>query len=149
MSRQPIVAAPNTPFAQVWKLIFEKRVSGLPIVVKGNVLVGIVSEEDVIEKLYPSYEEYFFDPMSAKNFEAMENIPSDVSAIPAKDFMSRNIFTTTEETPIMKAASTMLVNRVSCLPVVRMKQEKMILVGIICKGDIFGQLFKTMLGRKK
>lgn len=149
MSKNPIAATPNTPFEQVWKLIFEKRISGLPITGKGNRLVGIISEEDLIGRLYPSYEEYFFDPLSAKNFEEMEKNLTDVSDLQAKDVMNKNVFITTEETPIMKAASIMLVNRVSCLPVIKTKKGKAALVGIICKGDIFGQLFRNMRGKKK
>ncbi len=148
MSLNPIKAAPGTSFAKLWKLIFEKRISGLPIVVKEKELVGIVSEENLIERLYPTYEEYFFDPQFAKNFEKMEKNLLDVSGLFAKDVMNKNVFTTTPDSPIMKAASIMLVNHVSCLPVVRMRKNKKILVGIICKGDIFGHLFKTMLIKK-
>ncbi|OGY18391.1 MAG: hypothetical protein A2900_04030 [Candidatus Chisholmbacteria bacterium RIFCSPLOWO2_01_FULL_50_28] len=148
MSKNPISATPNIPFKDVWKLIFEKRISGLPITGKGHQLVGIISEEDLIERLYPSYEQYFFDPLSAKNFEEMEKNLTDVSKLRAKDVMNKNVFTTTEETPIMKAASVMLVNRVSCLPVIKTKKGMATLIGIICKGDIFGQLFRSMRQKK-
>ena len=147
MSRNAVTAAADTPFEKIWELIFEKRVSGIPIVGKQNRLLGIISEEDLIEKLYPSYTDYLFDPQS-RDFEKMEDKIADVSGIKAKNLMSKNVYTTTEEAPIMKAASSMLVYKVSCLPVVKEKGRNKYVVGIICKGDIFSQLFTKKLGKK-
>ena len=147
MSRNAVTARAETPFEKIWELIFEKRVSGIPIVGKLNLLMGIISEEDLIEKLYPSYADYLFDPQS-RDFEKMEDKIADVSGIKAKHLMSKNVYTTTEEAPIMKAASSMLVYKVSCLPVVKEKGRNKYVVGIICKGDIFSQLFTKKLGKK-
>ena len=147
MSRNAVTAGAETPFEKIWELIFEKRVSVIPIVGKLNVLMGIISEEDLIEKLYPSYADYLFDPQS-RDFEKMEDKIADVSGIKAKHLMSKNVYTTTEEAPIMKAASSMLVYKVSCLPVVKEKGRNKYVVGIICKGDIFSQLFTKKLGKK-
>jgi len=147
MSRNAVTAGAETPFEKIWELIFEKRVSGIPIVGKLNVLMGIISEEDLIEKLYPSYADYLFDPQS-RDFEKMEDKIADVSGLKAKHLMSKNVYTTTEEAPIMKAASSMLVYKVSCLPVVKEKGRNKYVVGIICKGDIFSQLFTKKLGKK-
>lgn len=145
MSRNPITVSPNTPFNKVWELIFEKRISGVPVIDKNRLLLGIISEEDLIEKLYPTHEDYFFDPLFARDFERMEENVVDASNLKAKDFMNKNVYSTTEETPIMRAASSMLIYKVSCLPVVREKKDKKIVVGIICKGDIFSQIFKARL----
>lgn len=149
MSRKPITARSDTPFNKMWKLIFIKRISGIPVVDRKKTLLGIISEEDLIEKLYPSYEDYFFDPLYARDFEQMEERVADVSHLKAKDFMSKQVYTTTEDAPIMKAASSMLIYKVNCLPVVREKRKKQILVGIICKGDIFGQIFRSRLSDQK
>ena len=147
MSRNAVTARSDTPFEKIWELIFEKRVSGIPIVGKLNLLLGIISEEDLIGKLYPSYADYLFDPLS-RDFEKMEDKVADVSGIKAKNLMSKNVYTTIEDAPIMKAASSMLVYKVSCLPVVKEKGRNKYVVGIICKGDIFSQLFTSKLGKK-
>jgi CBS domain-containing protein len=147
MSRNVVTAPPDAPFRKIWELIFEKRVSGVPIIDEKKVLVGIISEEDLIEKLYPSHEEYFFDP-SSHDFEQMEENVAKVSKLKAKDFMSKNVHTTTEDTPIMRAASSMLIYKVSCLPVIRKHRRKKTLAGIICKGDIFGHIFRANVLKK-
>ena len=147
MSRNAVTAGAETPFEKIWELIFEKRVSVIPIVGKLNVLMGIISEEDLIEKLYPSYADYLFDPQS-RDFEKMEDKIADVSGLKAKHLMSKNVYTTIEDAPIMNAASSMLFYKVSCLPVVKEKGRNKYVVGIICKGDIFSQLFTKKLGKK-
>lgn len=150
MSRNPISVLPDTKFGNIWEIIFERRISGLPVVHEDNQLIGIISEEDIIEKLYPSYEEYFFDPQISRDFERMEANISKVAKLEAKDFMNKDVYTTTEDAPIMKAASSMMIYRVSCLPVTEEARHKKILVGIVCKGDIFSQLFRVnMEGTKK
>jgi len=104
MSRNAVTAGAETPFEKIWELIFEKRVSVIPIVGKLNVLMGIISEEDLIEKLYPSYADYLFDPQS-RDFEKMEDKIADVSGLKAKHLMSKNVYTTTEEAPISSFTS--------------------------------------------
>lgn len=148
MSRSPITVSPEASFDEVWKLIFAKRVSGIPVVDRQNSLLGIISEEDLIEKLYPSYADYFLNPGSW-DFESMEENLEVASRLRARDFMNKHVYTTTEDAPIMKAASSMLIYKVSCLPVVRDHGRRQKLVGIICKGDIFGQIFRSRLANKK
>lgn len=142
MSRNAISAGPSAPYRKIWRIIFEKGVSGIPIVDNKNTLLGIISEEDLIEKLYPSYEDYILDP-SSYDLADLEGSVKKASKFKASEIMSRNVYTTTEETPIMKAASTMLIHKVSCLPVVRETGKSKRVVGIICKGDIFGQMYRA------
>lgn len=147
MSRNVVTASPNTSFEEIWELIFDKRVSGIPIVDKKNNLLGIISEEDIIETLYPSHADYFFDPQS-RDFEEMEKNVKKLKKLTAKDLMSKNVYTTSENAPILKAASSMLIYKVSCLPVVKEKGKRKKLLGIICKGDIFGHIFKSAIAGK-
>ena len=91
MSNQPITAKLNTSFIELWRLIFEKHISGVPIVDPQNTLEGIVSEEDIIEKLYPSYEDFIFDPQSALDFEEMERNLPDLHKLTARDLMNKDV----------------------------------------------------------
>lgn len=149
MSKRPVTASPNTKFDKVWELIFEKRISGLPVVDKKNHLLGIISEEDVISKLYPSYEQYFFDPQASRDFEQMEKNISKALKLFAKDIMNKEVHTINQDDPIMKATSSMLVYKINCLPVIKSKQNKKILKGIICKGDVFSQLFRSNIKKHR
>lgn len=148
MSKKPITVKPDEKFEKIWELIFEKRISGIPVVDKNNNLIGIISEEDIISKLYPSYEQYFFDPSFSRDFEQFEENISDSLDLIAQDIMNKEVYTAKENDPIMKAASSMLIYKVSCLPVIEKKKDKKKIIGIICKGDIFSQLFKRNIRKR-
>lgn len=149
MSRKPITVTPSTSIENIWSTIFIKNISGLPVVDRHKNLLGIISEEDLIQRLYPSHEEYFLDPSESRNFENMETNFSKLKNFKARDVMNKQVFVTREETPMMRAAALMLLYKVSCLPVVRPKKNKKKLVGILCKGDVFSHLFKSHLAKSK
>jgi CBS domain-containing protein len=147
MNTKPITTTKQDDVKKIWKIIFEKQVSCLPVLDKGNTLIGIISEEDLVEHLFPTLEEYFFDPQYARNFFEMEENIKDISHLKAEDIMNRDIFTTTKDIPIMQAASSMLIHKVSCLPVIDPQNDK--LFGIICKSDIFTHLFQKVILKEK
>lgn len=149
MSTAPVTASSETSFLKLWRLIFDKHISGIPIIDKQNELLGIISEEDIIEKLYPSYEDVFLDPTASRDFSEIEHNLSRAAKLKAIDFMNKEVFTTSEDTPIMKAAASMLINKVSCLPVIETQEDRKYLKGIICKHDIFNELFLANLGKVK
>src|SRR3990170_4212437 len=93
MSRRPITVAPKTSFSQVWELLFGKRVNCLPVTTKNNILLGIIAEEDLLDRLYPSYEEVISDPLLASRFEDIEERLTDsaIVRLTAKDIMNRNV----------------------------------------------------------
>lgn len=54
MNRNPITTSPNSSFEDVWKLIFEKRISEPPTVQENQKLLEIISVDDLFERLYPT-----------------------------------------------------------------------------------------------
>jgi acetoin utilization protein AcuB len=50
MTPHPITVEPNTPLKEAAKLILENKIGGLPVV-KGNDLVGIITETDLLRAL--------------------------------------------------------------------------------------------------
>lgn len=142
MSKKVITVSPETSFAKVWEIIFKKGMHGLPVVEKDNTLVGIIAEEDLLSKLYPSYKEYVDDFRAASDFEEMEESIGELKGLEAKDVMNRRIYLAYPEDPILKALSKMIIRQVHQLPVIDKKRK---LVGIISKGDIFDYLFEKYL----
>lgn len=140
MSKKAITVTPEATFAEVWQIIFKENIHGLPVIEEENYLVGIIAEEDILAKLYPSYEEVVDDFVRAANFEEMENKIGELKHLKAKDLMNKKVFTTTPDTPILKALSTMIIRRVRQLPVID-KENK--LLGMISKGDVFDHLFES------
>jgi CBS domain-containing protein len=123
MTEKVLTIGSDAKIADTASLIVEKMVGGLPIVDTGEVLVGIVTERDVMKVL-----------SSEKNQGLVEEI------------MSTSLKVTGPETPIGEATKEMITHRFRRLPVV--KDD--VLYGIITATDIMkylgtGQVFQRMV----
>lgn len=139
MTKKVVVVPPKARFAEVWEIIFKKGVHGLPVIDKEKKLIGIIAEEDLLAKLYPSYSEYIEDFTTASKFEVMEEKIGGLKKLTACDLMNRKVYLCYPEDPLLKALSKMILHQVRQLPVIDYEQT---LLGIITQGDIFDVLFK-------
>lgn len=138
MQRSLITVVEDTPLREVGRLIFSLGLAGIPVV-RGKKLIGIVTEKDILNKFHPTVQEYMEDPVNMANFEKMEENLRYFLSVPAKNVMSEDPTTIDPDTPLIKAQSIMLANRVGRLPIVDKKQN---LIGIVSQGDIFRGLLK-------
>jgi CBS domain-containing protein len=123
MTEKVLTIGSDAKIADTASLIVKKRVGGLPIVDAGEVLVGIVTERDVMTVL-----------SSEKNQGLVEEI------------MSTSLKVTGPETPIGEATKEMITHHFRRLPVVKND----VLYGIITATDIMkylgtGQVFQRMV----
>lgn len=145
MSKVMVTSTRDTPFKDIWRKIFVKRVHSIPVLDSRNKLVGLLTREDLLKSLYPKYQDVMENLETASDFEAMESRMDDMLELKAKDLMSKKIIFTRDSTLIMRALSRMIVRNLAQLPVLNDKNE---LVGIITKGDIFYSLFKNHFAKK-
>ncbi len=97
-------------------------------VMKGNKLVGIVSDRDLKEA----------SPSKATSLDIWE-VHYLMSKIKVKDVMIKKVITISPDATVEKAAILMFDNRIGGLPVVENKE----LVGIITEQDIFNALISV------
>jgi len=122
MSTELIFVDENISIINAIKIMKDKRIRRLPIL-KEERLIGIVTDRDLKEA----------SPSKATSLDVHE-LYSVVSEIKVKDVMSKDPATVLPDDTIMKAASIMLENRISGIPVL---SEEGKLVGIITETDIF------------
>ena len=140
MKRPIVTTSSQTPLPEVWQLIFKKHLHSIPVIDASKKLVGIITKEDLLEKVFPDYNEMVPDfsdgeDSEEKAFDKLEKLRH----VKAKDVMQTDIIFTHPETNIMRALSRMIVRRVRQLPVV---DDQGKLIGLLAKGDIFDGLFK-------
>ena len=123
----------DTKVKEVCRIIFGRGINGVPVC-KGKKVIGFISERDIIAKFFPTQAEFTEDPFREGNFEEMEKKAEYVFLLPAEKIMSKSATTVSPETPLLRAQSMMLINKVGRLPVVDKKKN---LIGMISKGDIF------------
>lgn len=145
MTRKITVVSLNTPFRDLWQIIFQKKINAVPVVGKNKKLYGIITKDDILKFLYPDYSEFISEFASLKDFEEMEEKIHDLLVLKARDVMCSRVFYARLETPIMRVLSRMIVRNVNQLPVL---DDNGRVAGMITKGDIFYSLFRRHLAAK-
>jgi acetoin utilization protein AcuB len=125
MQQDVVVVGPREPATEAAALMARKRIRRLPVVEQrpeGRRLTGMVSATDILHAFPPDINPFVvISPETARN-------PVTVGEI-----MSRDLVTTTPETPIEEAAEVMQNRKIGALPVI----HDQCLVGMITESDIF------------
>lgn len=129
----------NTPVKEIANTMCFNKISGLPIVDDDEKIIGIVSEKDLLIKMFPDMATVADE--GRPDFEAMEKEYADTLELVASDIMTRVVSTVSPDMPIMKAASMMCINKIRRIPVA--KDNKV--VGIISIGDVHKAIFQNSL----
>jgi CBS domain-containing protein len=130
----------NTPVKDAAMIMCLQKISGLPVVDDGGKIVGILSEKDVLQRMFPDMGEAM--GMDAKpNFEEMEQNYNDALGLNTSELMTRAVATVEPDMPCLKAASLMWLKKIRRIPVT----ENGKLVGIISIGDVHKAVFQQHL----
>ena len=122
--------------------ICTNKISGLPVVDDAGLLVGMVSEKDILNALLPSYHDFLEDPVRARDFKEMEKSYGAVLSRSVESLMTKRVYSVSPDDLLMQAASQMALHRFRRIPVV---DEGGGLVGIVSLGDIHKAIFKREL----
>ena len=134
MTKQVITTAPDTPVEAVAKLLYERQISGVPVVDGQDHVVGILSEGDLIvntaaiggDKPRSWWLRFFSD----KESRAEDYLKAHGRT--AADVMSRSPITIGPDASLAEVAQLMEKNRVKRLPVV----EGGKLVGLVSRANL-------------
>jgi acetoin utilization protein AcuB len=134
MIRDLVTIGPEARLSDALNMMRARGVHRLPVV-EDNLLIGIVSENDLLYAL-PSVDR----PISWVEASAK------AAALPVRQVMQQNVVTVCPDCPIEIAAATMADHNIGALPVVSPADART-LTGIITETDIF-RLFVKMLGSR-
>ena len=132
-------AQANTSIKEIANTMCFNKISGLPIVDDDDNIIGIVSEKDLLRRMFPEMAEIVEE--GAPNFEEMEKNYADTLNLVARDIMSCDVSSVTSDMPIMKAASLMCIKQIRRIPVAHNNK----LVGIVSIGDVHKAIFQSSI----
>lgn len=110
MSTDPSIINKDKDLVDAAKLLYEKRVHGLPVVDKGKNLIGIISPTDILKNLPDEYN------------DVVEN------------FYTSNLTPVYQDNPITIIMEIINITNETALPVLN---DERTLVGIVSEGDLF------------
>ena len=132
MSSPAVTIEADTSFPDALKLMRDRRFRRLPVMDKKGRLVGIVSERDLL----------YAAPSSATSLSIWE-VQYLLSNLHIRTIMTKDVVTTTPDTPVEDAARLMVAHKIGGLPVVDGHKH---VVGVITETDIFQTFVEMFAG---
>jgi len=134
MTHDLVTIGPEARLSDALNMMRARNVHRLPVV-EDNLLIGIVSEKDLL-----------YVPLPVDRPVSWVEASAQAATLPVRQVMQQNVVTVCPDCPIELAAATMTCHSIGALPVVSCP-ESHTLVGIITETDIF-RLFVDMLGSR-
>jgi CBS domain-containing protein len=142
MTRSVVSVAPQTTIAEAAQLMLQHRVSGLPVVDAQGVVIGIVTEGDLLrraeigtERRRPRWIELLLGPgRLARDYV-------DAHARRVSEIMSAEVVSASPPEPVSDVVRAMEKHRIKRLPVVDATGR---LVGIISRADLMHALLNAL-----
>lgn len=137
MTRKVVSVPADTPVLAVARLLADRGISAVPVADSWGMLLGIVSEADLIRRLASSDrpEPGFLRALLYDRDRAAQRYAA-VHGATSGDIMTREVVTVTEEVSVEHAAHLIEMHRVRRLPVV----QDGVLVGIVSRADLLKAL---------
>lgn len=134
MTRTVVVVPGSAPFKQVVRAMREYRVSALPVTDPDGLIVGVVSEADMILREDPTVlEPHFFEGHTRRDERRK------AEALVARDLMTAPPVTVGPQASVADAARLMHERRVKRLPVVDLEGR---IVGIVSRMDLLAEFLR-------
>ena len=127
----------KTTLRELSRVFRHYGVTTIPVVNERDELVGVVTEEDLLRTMLPSYAELHDSLQYMMDFEYLEDRAQTVEDEPVKGIMIQGAVSVQENTPLMRVISLFLLKSASHIPVVRDSK----IVGVVARTDICELMF--------
>jgi len=144
MTKKVISLKPEDNAKDALDLLFNMKISGLPVIDEKNKLCGMFTEKEVLAKILPSYIEAVGEYVYQDNPKAVKQKILEMAHLKVKDVMRRDVITVNEDAPLCEVAHLMFVQKARRLMVLNKAKE---VVGIIARGDVVKALFEEYIHR--
>jgi CBS domain-containing protein len=143
MTSPAITVTPNTPVAEIARLMTEKRISAVPVCHTDGTLVGMVSEDDIIRPFRESVRSRrdWWLGVIAEGEEVAQDFleflrPDNRTA---EAIMTRHVITVGRDARLPELAELMIKHRIKRVPVVADDR----VVGIVSRSDLVTAIART------
>lgn len=141
INRTVKTATSETSIKDIASMMCLNKISGIPVVDDENTLIGILSEKDILQAMFPDVAEIMQEGVKP-DFESIEADYRNLLNKRAADLMTHTVATVSPDMPLLRAVSMMCVKKIRRIPVTDENQK---LLGIISIGDVHKAIFKENL----
>jgi len=140
MTADPITVTPDTSLREAIELLAKRRFSGIPVIDASQVLVGVISEAELMWQESgvnpPPYITLLDSIIFLENPATYEKELHKALGQQVKDVMTSTMTTVSPDTLLRDAARRMHRKEVSRLIVVESSDDGLTVAGIITRGDV-------------
>jgi len=137
MTRDVITVRQDMSVRELAQLLSDKKISGAPVIDDQGNLIGIVTENDLVDQKkkvhIPTVMALFDSFVFLENPERLEKDLKKMSAATVGDICTGKVITAKTDTPLDELATTMSEKNVHTLPILDQEGN---LAGVIGKSDI-------------
>jgi CBS domain-containing protein len=133
MVRAVVTASPDTTVEALARLMINLRISGVPVMEKDGLLVGMVTEGDLLRRVEIGTERHrprWSEPFSSNSRLADEYVKSHAKRV--ADIMTREVFSVDEMATLGEIADLLEAKKIKRVPVVYDGK----IVGIVSRADL-------------
>jgi len=141
MSRPVYTVRDDASFKKVFLKLQNKKISGVTVINTKGKMVGVISEKDLLHRLFPREEDFYKDLDYYRNFERIEFEAAGISKLTARKLMTRKVITVGPDRHVLVACSLMAIHNIRRLPVV----EKGKLLGIVTMSSLYKNYLSSFL----
>ncbi|WP_315072128.1 CBS domain-containing protein [uncultured Clostridium sp.] len=142
-----ILASKEDSIKNVMKILVDKKIGGVPIIDDNGILVGIISDGDIIRNINPK-EGKIYDFISYVYYLKKEELEEDVEIIKDANIMTiakhNNIYCVSPEDTMEKVLSIFSKQSFKKIPVID-KYRKV--VGVVSRGDVIRYIQKKIIDK--
>jgi CBS domain-containing protein len=136
MTKAVVTIRPETPTGQIASLLLEKRISGVPVVDETGLVVGMVTEGDLLMSNAPDREkrrEWWLSLLAEGEALRIEFLPTiHNNHRTAREIMSAPVVTVSENTDIAEIGKLFTTLQIKRVPVIREGR----ITGIVARADL-------------
>jgi CBS domain-containing protein len=142
MTAKVVTIREDATVDELAKLLAKHKISGVPVVDAQNLVVGMVTEGDLVELdadiHFPRYISFLDGVIFLESMKKFDQRLRRAVATSVKDIMTTSVITVQKDAPLHEIATLMAEKQVNRLPVL----EGDVLVGIVTRADVVRAMAK-------
>ncbi len=138
MVEKVFCARPELTLKEVANMFYKFRIGSMPVVDDNQHVIGIVSNRDLIRAALPDYKSLVQNLSMAPDQMPFDDLLKAAEKKTVREFMTTDVATTTEDTPVVELAALMIFKNHRMVPVTRDQK----LVGVVVISDIVSKIIR-------
>ncbi len=138
MIKEVVSLKPDDNARDALDILFNRHISGLPVIDDKGKLAGMFTEKGIIAKILPSYVDKVGKFIYEENPKAVKQKALALANLKVKDIMRSEVVAVGENTTLCEVARLMLTRKARRVPVLNASN---IVIGMVAREDVLKALF--------